>query len=93
MEPAAEILTLNEASKFLKVGKNTLYSLARAGEIPARKMGREWRFVSTALVDWLLLKRPPANGKCWEAKSCTLEERYSCPYYLDFERRSSTLTS
>lgn len=88
MQPDADILTLDEAAKFLKIGKNTLYSLARGGVIPARKIGREWRFVSTAIVDWLLLKCLPANGKCWEMKSCTPEERYSCPYFLDFERRN-----
>ena len=88
MELDANIWTLDEAAKFLKIGKNTLYSLARGGKIPARKIGREWRFVSTAIIDWLLLKHPPANGKCWEVKSCSLEERYSCPYFLDFERKS-----
>ena len=93
MDAVAEILTLDEAAKFLKIGRNTLYSLARTGEVPARKMGREWRFVSSALVDWLLLKCPPANGKCWEVKSCTFEERYFCPYFLDFERRSRTRAS
>lgn len=93
MEQITEILTLGEAAKFLKIGRNTLYALARRGEIPARKIGREWRFVSTALIDWVLVKCAPANGKCWELKSCTLEERYSCPYFLDFERRNRARAS
>lgn len=88
MEKVADILTLGEAASFLKIGRSTLYSLARRGHVPARKIGREWRFVSSALVDWLLARRPPANGRCWEMKSCTLQERHSCPYFLDFERRT-----
>jgi len=48
-----EILTIKEASEFLKIGKTTLYKLARGGEIPARKVGREWRFVKDKLIEWI----------------------------------------
>ena len=52
-----EILTIKEASQFLKIGKTTLYKLARNGEIPARKVGREWRFVKSELIKWLKEKQ------------------------------------
>ena len=48
-----EILTIKEASQFLKIGKTTLYKLARNDEIPARKVGREWRFVRSQLLEWM----------------------------------------
>jgi len=46
-------LTLEEAAKYLKMGKSTLYDLARKGNIPAHKMGREWRFDAAELDEWL----------------------------------------
>jgi len=46
-------LTLEEAAQYLKMGKSTLYDLARKGNIPAHKMGREWRFDAAELDEWL----------------------------------------
>ncbi|HCJ66946.1 MAG TPA: hypothetical protein DHV62_06370 [Elusimicrobia bacterium] len=37
----------------MRVGKKTLSNLAKEGKIPARKIGREWRFVKSVLLDWL----------------------------------------
>ena len=39
-----EILTFDEAKKYLKVHKATLYRWAQAKKIPAFKAGRSWRF-------------------------------------------------
>jgi excisionase family DNA binding protein len=46
-------LTLEEAAQYLKMGKSTLYDLARKENIPAHKMGREWRFDAEELDRWL----------------------------------------
>ena len=46
-------LTLEEAAKYLKMGKSTLYDLARKRSVPAHKMGREWRFDAEELDEWL----------------------------------------
>jgi excisionase family DNA binding protein len=46
-------LTLEETAKYLKVGKTTLYNLAREGSIPAHKIGREWRFDAEEIDTWL----------------------------------------
>ncbi len=48
-----EILTLEEASKLLKIGEATTYSLAKKGELPACKVGREWRFTKSQLIEWM----------------------------------------
>jgi len=40
MEKREEILTKYQTSKFLKVGKSTLYKIARNREIPAMKVGK-----------------------------------------------------
>jgi excisionase family DNA binding protein len=46
-------LTLEEAARYLKMGKSTIYDLARKGKVPAHKMGRAWRFDAGELDDWL----------------------------------------
>ena len=48
-----EILTLEEAKKYLKIHKGTLYRLAQQRRIPAAKVGRIWRFKKKKLDDWI----------------------------------------
>jgi excisionase family DNA binding protein len=38
---------------YLKVSKPTVYKLARAGEIPAVRLGGTWRFSRSLLDEWL----------------------------------------
>ncbi len=47
---ADEVLTVTEASVLLKVGQSAVYKLASCGMIPARKVGREWRFHKNGLT-------------------------------------------
>jgi excisionase family DNA binding protein len=39
-----EILNLEEASRYLRIKRRTLYSLAARGDVPAAKIGGQWRF-------------------------------------------------
>lgn len=48
-----EILDVEGAARALGVSTRTIYSLARKGEIPAMRVGREWRFARRNLVDWV----------------------------------------
>ncbi|GGQ93564.1 helix-turn-helix domain-containing protein [Deinococcus ruber] len=48
-----EVLTLEELAALLKVSETTAYSLVRGGELPGRKVGREWRFLKTRVFEWL----------------------------------------
>ena len=48
-----EILNLEQAIEFLRVSEKTLIKLLREEHIPARKIGREWRFSREALINWL----------------------------------------
>ncbi len=48
-----QVLTLAEAAKLVRVGRKTLGEMAREGRVPARKVGREWRFLRSALEEWL----------------------------------------
>jgi excisionase family DNA binding protein len=48
-----DILTLEEASQLFQVSTKTFLKLLREEDIPARKVGREWRFSRTALLNWI----------------------------------------
>ena len=52
-EDAAEILTLEEAAALLRVDDDALRSLAEQGDVPARRIGAQWRFSRPALLAWL----------------------------------------
>ena len=51
----ADILSVPEACKFLRVHRNTLYKLIRDGELPAFRLmqGGRWRFRKRDLESWL----------------------------------------
>jgi len=48
-----DVLTAAEAAELLRVDEALVQEMAEAGEIPARKLGDEWRFARTAIVSWL----------------------------------------
>ncbi len=48
-----DILNLEQAVVCLGVSEKTLIKLLREEHIPARKIGREWRFSKGALIRWL----------------------------------------
>ena len=48
-----EILNLGQTAEFLGISEKTLIKLLREEHIPARKIGREWRFSREALIRWL----------------------------------------
>lgn len=48
-----EVLSVEEAARLLKVPPATVRREARAGRLPGRHVGKEWRFAHSALIDWL----------------------------------------
>lgn len=40
----SDILTVEEAAELLKIPCSSVYKLAQEGKIPAKKVGRHWRF-------------------------------------------------
>lgn len=46
-------LKTEEVLGCLKVTPRTLYRLIRAGELPAVRVGRQWRFRRSDLENWL----------------------------------------
>ncbi|WP_281178324.1 helix-turn-helix domain-containing protein [Candidatus Desulfofervidus auxilii] len=52
MQNFSEIMTLEETAKYLRIGKSTLYKMAREGKIPAVKIGNQWRFKKEDIDKW-----------------------------------------
>lgn len=49
----ADILTVAEAAKFLRIEKKLLYKLIDTGEISAKRVGRAWRISRDTLVAYI----------------------------------------
>jgi len=50
--PSNEVMNGDEAAAFLKMPKSTLLKLCSEGQLPAVKVGRNWKFNRTALENW-----------------------------------------
>jgi excisionase family DNA binding protein len=48
-----EILTIPEVAALLKIAEKTVYGLAQRGELPAFKVGGQWRFSRAAIQQWI----------------------------------------
>ena len=53
MDDFPRVLTIEEASKYLRIPLSTLYKLAQDGKIPCQKVGRHWRFRKETIDNWL----------------------------------------
>jgi excisionase family DNA binding protein len=59
---APDVLTVDEVADLLKVAPEAIEELAAAGELPGRRVGEEWRFARSAVLEWL------AAGRAEEAE-------------------------
>jgi len=48
-----EIMTIEEAADYLKIGKRSIYKLAKEGKIPGKKILNKWRFEKESLRRWV----------------------------------------
>ncbi len=48
-----EILLVEEVADYLRVNKQTIYNLLRQGELPAKKIGGQWRFHKQAVEEYV----------------------------------------
>ena len=58
-----DILTLPEVAGLLKVAEKTVYGLAQKGDLPAFKVGGQWRFRRTAIDSWIEVKTQVAGAQ------------------------------
>jgi len=55
-----EILNIEEAAALLGVSIKTFNKVLHSTKMPARKIGREWKFSRRALIDWV------GSGVSWD---------------------------
>jgi len=48
-----QLLTLTEAARLLHVSTKTLQRMIRSGDLPALKVGGQWRLRESQLVNWI----------------------------------------
>lgn len=49
----ADMLTAKEMQTLLQVDRSTVYRMAEAGQLPAIKVGKQWRFPADQVENWL----------------------------------------
>ena len=55
--------SLEDVAEHLQVHKDTIRLWIKKGEIPARKIGRLWRFKISEIDEWILSGRSAAVNK------------------------------
>jgi excisionase family DNA binding protein len=55
---AAEVLTLTEAAAYLRLPEKEVIGLVHSQGLPARLISGEWRFLKTAIQQWLSTGSP-----------------------------------
>jgi excisionase family DNA binding protein len=53
ISPEDAVMTVEEASAYLKLPRSTIYKLLKERKLPGRKIGRTWRFHRKGLDQWL----------------------------------------
>ena len=57
-----EVLTVAEVAGFLRVNWSTVYKLISRGELPAFKVGSDWRFNRTQIEDLFKVRTPDTEA-------------------------------
>jgi excisionase family DNA binding protein len=60
--PPGEVLTLAEAAAYLRLPEADVVGLVHSQDLPGRFVGHEWRFLKSAIQEWLS-KPPPKYSK------------------------------
>jgi len=56
-------LTIDELADYLKMGRTKLYRMAQKADIPASKVGNQWRFDREEIDDWMKSQRLAAASR------------------------------
>jgi excisionase family DNA binding protein len=62
-EQESRILTVRELAGYLHVDVSTIYRLVRKKELPAFRLGRDWRFKLEAIEDWMRERQQQARNQ------------------------------
>lgn len=70
----AEVLTLADAAAYLRVAPEAILPLVREQGLPARQIGQDWRFLRSAIQDWL--RTGPAKRGLLELAGAAKDDPY-----------------
>jgi excisionase family DNA binding protein len=75
--PPAEVLTLAEAAAYLRLPEADVLRLVDEQDLPARRVGNEWRFLKAAVQQWLSTPPRKAAGEgIWAAAGALRDDPY-----------------
>lgn len=60
MDKIDKWLTIDELASYIKMSRTKLYGMAQRGEVPASKIGNQWRFDREEIDLWM---KAHATGK------------------------------
>lgn len=53
MGASKEVMDIKDLAEYLSIGKSKIYALIRARQIPASRIGRQYRFSKEVIDSWL----------------------------------------
>ena len=56
----SRILTVRDVSNYLRVHPSTIYKMLKRNQLPAFRVGSDWRFTVEAIDQWLASVEPAA---------------------------------
>ena len=62
MLDAREVMNVRQASQYLGVSADTLYTYVSTKQIPAFKLGNRWKFKKTTLDRWMVRQMARQSG-------------------------------
>jgi excisionase family DNA binding protein len=65
MAAPKEVMDIKDLAEYLSIGKSKIYALIRARQIPASRIGRQYRFSKEVVDSWLKerLITQPTDGQ------------------------------
>jgi excisionase family DNA binding protein len=61
--PGSEVITLEELAWYLRISKSTVYRCVRLGQLPAFRVGRQWRVSLRLVQDHLIESYEEKTGR------------------------------
>jgi excisionase family DNA binding protein len=61
MRPGAKVITVGELAEYLRVHRSTLYRLLKRHQLPAFKIGSDWRINVEAIDQWRMQQGAALN--------------------------------
>ena len=56
-----ELMTTKELAQYLQLDRMTIYKLLKTGDIPANRVGHQWRFFRSDIDEWIRSKKVDLN--------------------------------